>query len=136
MMKLIVSLTLLLTAAAACGKVTCVGCAPGTQAVLWGQVTMNTGGPASHALMSAAAMPIAATCVRGTLYSWGTTDSLGQYRISVFGAGVGDSGCVFVGARFPALGPNARDTVLGPFRLRFQADPPFDSTNVHIVLPP
>jgi len=135
-MKLIVSVIVLLTAAAACQKIACVACAPGTQAVLWGQVTMDTGGPASHALMSAAAMPIAATCVRGPLYTWGTTDSLGQYRISVFGAGVGDSGCVFVGARFPALGPNARDTVFGPFRMRFLPNPPFDSLNVHLVLPP
>jgi len=135
-MKLICSLIVVLTAAAACERITCVGCAPGTQAVVWGQVTMDTGGAASHALMSAAAMPIAATCVRGTLYTWGTTDSLGQYRISVFGAGVGDSGCVFVGARFPALGPNARDTVLGPFRMRFLPNAPFDSLNVHLVLPP
>jgi len=135
-MKLICSLIVVLSAAAACQKIACVACAPGTQAVVWGQVTMNTGGPASHALMSAAAMPIAATCVRGPLYTWGTTDSLGQYRISVFGAGVGDSGCVFVGARFPALGPNARDTVFGPFRMRFLPNPPFDSTNVDIVLPP
>ena len=135
-MKLIVSVIVVLTAAAACEKIACVACAPGTQAVLWGQVTMDTGGPASHALMSAAATPIAASCVRGPLYTWGTTDSLGQYRISVFGAGIVDSGCVFVGARFPALGPNARDTVFGPFRMRFLPNPPFDSLNVHLVLPP
>jgi len=135
-MKLICSVIVVLSAAAACQKIACVVCAPGTQAVVWGQVTMDTGGPASHALMSAAAMPIAATCVRGPLYTWGTTDSLGQYRIAVFGAGVGDSGCVFVGARFPALGPNARDTVFGPFRMRFLPNPPFDSLNVHLVLPP
>jgi len=135
-MKVIVSVIVVLTAAAACEKIACVACAPGTQAVVWGQVTMDTGGPASHALMSAAATPIAASCVRGPLYTWGTTDSLGQYRISVFGAGIVDSGCVFVGARFPALGPNARDTVLGPFRMRFLPNPPFDSLNVHLVLPP
>src|SRR5258706_12561627 len=132
-MKLICSLIVVLSAAAACQKIACVAWAPGTQAVVWGQVTVNTGGPASHALMSAAAMPIAATCVRGPLYTWGTTDSLGQYRISVFGAGVGDSGCVFVGARFPALGPNARDTVFGPFRMSFLPTPPLARPSVHLA---
>jgi hypothetical protein len=134
-MKLIGCLIVLLLAGTACKQIACNVCTqPMNEAVLWGQVTLDSGGPASHALMSAAATPIAASCVRGPLYTWGTTDSLGQYRITVFGAGVGDSGCVFVGARFPALGP-ARDTVLGPFRMRFQADPPFDSINVNLVIP-
>jgi hypothetical protein len=136
-MKLIGCLIVLLLAGTACTEIPCSGCTlVMNEAVLWGQVTMDTGGPASHALMSASATPIAASCVRGTLYTWGTTDSLGQYRITVFGGGIGDSGCVFVGARFPALGPNARDTVLGPFRMRFLPDPPLDSLNVNLVLAP
>jgi hypothetical protein len=134
-MKLIGCLLVLLVAATACSEIAC-GCSPSmNQTVLWGQVTID-GGPASHALMSASATPIAASCVRGTMYTWGTTDSLGQYRIAVFGGGIADSGCVFVGARFPALGPNARDTVLGPFRMRFLPSPPLDSAHVNIVLPP
>jgi len=134
-MKLIGWVIVLLLAGTACTEIPCNGCTQVmNEAVLWGQVTLDTSGPASHALISASATPIVASCVRGTLYTWGTTDSLGQYRIAVFGAQVGDSGCVFVGARFPALGPG-RDTVLGPFRMRFQADPPFDSINVNLVIP-
>jgi hypothetical protein len=135
-MKLIGSLIVVLTAAAACSEIAC-GCTPRiNQAVVWGQVTMDTGGPASRAAMSAAAVPIGVSCVKGAMYAWGSADSLGRYRLTVFGGGVGDSGCVFVGARFPAQGSNARDTVVGPFKLRFVPNPPFDSMNVNIVLSP
>ena len=57
----------------------------------------------------------------------------GKLVAAVFGAGVGDSGCVFVGALFPPT-QAGKDTVLGPFRLRFQPNPPFDSMNLNIVL--
>ena len=80
--------------------------------------------------------PTGVSCVQDTMYAWGSADSLGQYRISVFGAGIVDSGCVFVGARFPATGSNARDTVRGPLRMRFLDSLPFDSMHVDIVLPP
>ncbi len=102
-------------------------------AVVSGRVTIDTGGPASRAAMFAEATPTGVACVQGTLVSWGRADSLGRYRLTVFGAGVGDSGCVFVGALFPPT-QAGKDTVLGPFRLRFQPNPPFDSVNADIVV--
>jgi len=135
-MKIIYSVLVVLIAGAACSEIAC-GCTPRiNEAVVWGQVTSDTGGPASRAAMFAEATPTGVACVQGTLVSWGRADSLGRYRLTVFGAGVGDSGCVFVGALFPPQGPNARDTVLGPFRLRFMDSIPFDSAHVDIVLPP
>src|SRR5258705_11268569 len=47
--EIIVRLTGLLTAAAACWKVPCVGCAPGSQRDVWGQVATGTLGPPFHA---------------------------------------------------------------------------------------
>lgn len=134
-MRIVYCLLVMLISDIACSPRAC-GCSlpPPTQAVVWGQVTMDTGGPAPRAAMTALATPLGILCVQDSMYSWGSADSLGRYRLSVFGSGVADSGCVFVGARFPAQGTNTRDTVLGPFKLRFQAGPPFDSTNVNIVI--
>ena len=133
-MKLLYSFCLLLIVGAACTNSAC-GCSPIlNQAVVWGQVTMDTGGPAPGAVMTAQASPLGILCVQDSLYNWGHADSLGRFRLSVFGAGIADSGCIFVGARFPPQGANARDTVVGPLKLRFLADPPFDSMNVNIVI--
>ena len=134
-MKFIYGVLITLILDIACTARVC-GCSPPppTQAVIWGQVTMDTGGPAPRAAMTAQASPLGILCVQDSLYAWGSADSLGRYRLSVFGAGVADSGCIFVGARFPAQGSNARDTVLGPFKMRFQASPPFDSIHVNIVI--
>ncbi len=135
-MKLIYSLIAVLIAVAACSPVVCGCTGPRLfQAVVWGQVTTNGGAPASRAAMSAAAVPTGVSCVRGAMYAWGSADSLGRYRISVFGTGVVDSGCVFVEARFPAQGTNPPDTILGPVRLKFGDTPPLDSLKVDIVLP-
>jgi len=132
-MKIICSVIVVLIAGAACSEIAC-GCTPRlNQAVVWGQVTIDSGGPASRAAMFAEATPTGVSCVQNTLNAWGRADSLGRFRLAVFGAGVGDSGCVFVGALFPPT-EAGKDTVLGPFRLRFQPNPPFDSVNVHIVL--
>jgi len=131
-MKIIYGVIVVLVAVAACSK---IATPPLKKAVVWGQVTIDTGGPASRAAMFAEATPTGVACVQGTLVSWGRADSLGRYRLTVFGAGVGDSGCVFVGALFPPQGTNGRDTVLGPYRLRFLDSIPFDSTHVDIVLP-
>jgi hypothetical protein len=132
-MKLICSGIAVLIACAACSEIAC-GCTPRlNQSVVWGQVTIDSGGPASRAAMFAAATPTGVSCVQNTLTAWGRADSLGRFRLAVFGAGVGDSGCVFVGALFPPT-EAGKDTVLGPFRLRFQPNPPFDSVNVNIVL--
>src|SRR5882762_520939 len=134
--KIIARVIVVLVAADSCTSPVC-GCSPpeSPRAVVYGQVT-DSGGPASRAAMSGSAVPTGVSCVQGTMYDWGSADSLGRYRLTVFGAGIVDSGCVFVGARFPAQGSNPRDTVLGPFRLRFQLNPPFDSVNVNIVLSP
>lgn len=134
-MKLITCLFAVAIAAAACSKAPCVCTPPFNQAVVWGRVTLDSGGVASHAPISAAAVPTGVSCVPGQMYSWGAADSLGQYRITVFGASILDSGCVYVGARFPATGQNTRDTVLGPFKLKFLPNPPFDSVNVDLVIP-
>ena len=134
-MKIMCGVIAVLIAAAACSKMPCDCTPPLNQAVVWGRVTIDTGGPASRAAMFAEATPTGVACVQGTLVSWGRADSLGRYRLTVFGAGVGDSGCVFVGALFPPQGPNARDTVLGPFKLKFGPNPPFDSVNVELVIP-
>ncbi len=132
-MKLVCSVFAVLIAVAACSEIAC-GCTPAlNQAVVWGQVTIDSGGPASRAAMFADATPTGASCVQNTLTAWGRADSLGRFRLVVFGAGVGDSGCVFVGALFPPT-QAGKDTVLGPFRLKFQPNPPFDSVNVNIVL--
>lgn len=133
-MKLISSLIVVFTAAAACSGRVCACTTPIlNEAVVWGQVTVDTGGHASGAAMFALATPTGVSCVQDTLIAWGHADSLGRFRLAVFGAGVGDSGCVFVGALFPPT-LAGKDTVLGPFRLRFQPNPPFDSVNVNIVL--
>ena len=136
-MKLVHYLIVAPLAVASCTAVAC-GCTPlpTKQAVVWGRVTTNSGGAASRAAMSALATPTGVSCVRDTMYAWGSADSLGRYRISVFGAGIVDSGCVFVRARFPLTGSNARDTVRGPLRMRFLDSLPFDSMHVDIVLPP
>jgi hypothetical protein len=133
-MKLIYSLIAVLITLGACTGSSCA-CTPPVmnEAVVWGQVTIDTGGHASGAAMFALATPTGVSCVQNTLTAWGHADSLGRFRLAVFGAGVGDSGCVFVGALFPPT-LAGKDTVLGPFRLRFQPDPPFDSVNVNIVL--
>jgi hypothetical protein len=132
-MKIIGRVIVVSIAAAACSKTPCDCTPPLNQAVVWGQVTIDSGGPASRAAMFAAATPTGVLCVQGTLVKWGSADSLGRFRLAVFGAGVGDSGCVFVGALFPPT-QAGKDTVLGPFRLRFQPNPPFDSVHVNIVL--
>ena len=132
-MKIIYSVIVVLIAGAACSEIAC-GCTPRlNQAVVWGQVTIDSGGAASRAAMFAEATPTGVSCVQNTLTAWGRADSLGRFRLMVFGASVGDSGCVFVGALFPPT-EAGKDTVLGPFRLRFQPNPPFDSVNVNIVL--
>src|SRR5882762_3499520 len=132
-MKIIYGMIVVVIAGAACSKIAC-GCTPRlNQAVVWGQVTIDSGGPATRAAMFAEATPTGVACVQGTLVSWGRADSLGRYRLTVFGAGVGDSGCVFVGALFPPT-QAGKDTVLGPFRQRFQPNPPFDSVNANIVV--
>jgi len=135
-MKLVHYVIVVPLALASCTEVVC-GCTqpPMKEAVVWGRVTTNSGGAASRAAMSALATPTG-VCVRDTMYAWGSADSLGRYRISVFGAGIVDSGCVFVGARFPVIGSNPRDTVRGPLRMRFLDSIPFDSMHVDIVLPP
>src|SRR6266516_8143165 len=69
-----------------------------------------------------------------SLTAWGRADSPGRFRLAVFGPGVSDSGCVFVGALFPPT-QAGRDTVLGPFKMKFGANPPFDSMNVDLVIP-
>jgi len=132
-MKIMCGVIAVLIAAAACSKMPCDCTPPLNQAVVWGRVTIDTGGPASRAAMFAEATPTGVACVQGTLVSWGRADSLGRYRLTVFGAGVGDSGCVFVGALFPPT-QAGKDTVLGPFRLRFQPNSPFDSVNANFVL--
>ena len=132
-MRVLGCVIVLLIAGAACTPVVC-GCAPPVQAIVWGQVTVDTGGAASFARINASAVRTGAFCVQGTMYGWGRADSLGRYRIFVFGAGITDSGCVFVGARFPPQGSNARDTVLGPYKVGFLPDPPFDSLHVDIVV--
>ncbi len=132
-MKIMCGVIAVLIAAAACSKMPCDCTPPLNQAVVSGRVTIDTGGPASRAAMFAEATPTGVACVQGTLVSWGRADSLGRYRLTVFGAGVGDSGCVFVGALFPPT-QAGKDTVLGPFRLRFQPNPPFDSVNANIVV--
>ncbi len=132
-MKIMCGVIAVLIAAAACSKMPCDCTPPLNQAVVSGRVTIDTGGPASRAAMFAEATPTGVACVQGTLVSWGRADSLGRYRLTVFGAGVGDSGCVFVGALFPPT-QAGKDTVLGPFRLRFQPNPPFDSVNADIVV--
>src|SRR6267378_5694701 len=71
------------------------------EAVIWGRVTVDTGGHASGAAMFALATPTGVSCVQNTLTAWGHADSVGRFRLAVFGAGVSDSGCVFVGALFP-----------------------------------
>jgi hypothetical protein len=121
-------------AVAACKSRNCCSPPPLNKAVVWGQVSVDTGGAAARAAMTALATPLGIRCVQDSMYSWGNADSAGRYRLTVFGAEVGDSGCVFVGARFPAQGSSARDTVLGPFKLHFQVDPPFDSVHVNIVV--
>jgi hypothetical protein len=135
-MNLVRCVIVVLVAAVCCTPPVC-GCSPpdSPSAVVYGNVT-DSGAPATHAAMSASATPTGVSCVQGTMYDWGSADSLGRYRLRVFGAGIVDSGCVFVGARFPAQGSNARDTVLGPFKLRFQLNLPFDSVHVNIVLSP
>lgn len=133
-MKLIVGLIAVITIAAACSAKLCGCTVPQNEAVVWGQVILDSGGPAPHAAMTALATPLGALCVRDTMYNWGSADSLGRYRLSVFGAQITDSGCVFVGARFPPQGSVTRDTVLGPFRMRFRTELPFDSLNVNIVV--
>jgi hypothetical protein len=132
-MRVICSVVAVLIAAAGCSEMPCDCVPPLNQAVVWGQVTIDSGGPASRAAMFAAATPTGVSCVQNTLTAWGRADSLGRFRLAVFGAEVSDSGCVFVGALFPPT-QAGKDTVLGPFRLRFERDPPFDSVNVNIVL--
>ena len=130
-MKLFVCLVAIGIAFAACGGRAC-GCEPPLpKAVVAGHVTMDTGGPAPLAAMFAQATPTVA-CAQGTLSSWGHADSLGRFRLEIFGGAVTDSGCVFVGAVFPPTA-SGKDTVVGPFRLKF-ADPVVDSTNVNIVI--
>src|SRR5258708_5103398 len=132
-MKIISGVIAVLIAAAACSKMPCDCTPPLNQAVVWGQATIDTGGLAWRPARFAEATLTGVACVQGTLASWGGADSLGRYRLTVFGAGVGDSGCVFVGALFPPT-QAGKDTVLGPFRLRFQPNLPFDSVNANIVL--
>ena len=91
---------------------------------------MDTGGPAPLAALFAQATPTVA-CAQGTLASWGHADSLGRYRIVVFGGAVTDSGCVYVGAMFPPT--SGKDTVVGPVRLKF-GDPIVDSATLNIVI--
>jgi len=131
-MKLLFCVLLVAIASVACTQPSC-GCSPPelNQAVVRGRVTVDTGGPAPLAAMFAQATPTVA-CVQGTLSSWGHADSLGRFRLEVFGAAIGDSGCVFVGALFPPT-QSGKDTVLGPFRMKF-AYPPVDSTSVDIVI--
>lgn len=133
-MKLGRQLWVAVIAVASCKGRVCCEPPPLTKAVVWGQVTVDTGGAARGAAMTALATPLGILCVRDSMFGWGNADSLGRYRLTVFGAEVADSGCVFVGAKFPAQGASARDTVLGPFKLHFQVDPPFDSVNVNIVV--
>ena len=115
----------------ACSNVSC-GCTPRLpRAVVSGHITVDTGGPAPLAALYAQATPTV-TCSQGTLSSWGHADSLGRYRIEVFGGAVTDSGCVYVGALFPPTA-SGKDTVVGPFRMKF-ADPVVDSTTVDIVI--
>lgn len=134
-MKLILGLFVVVLVGAACSATTCSDCGlpPVHEAIVKGQVTMDTGGPAPLAAMFAQATPTVA-CVQGTLSSWGRADSAGRYRLEVFGASVGsgDSGCVFVGALFPPT-QAGKDTVVGPFRMKF-ANPPLDSVTVDIVI--
>lgn len=134
-MKTVVCLIAVLMIATACAARMC-GCSfpPPSQAVVWGQVTLDTGGPAPRATMTAFATPLGIRCVQDTTYNWGSADSLGRYRLSVFGSQIADSGCVFVGARFPPQGSVTHDTVLGPFKMRFRSELPFDSVNVNIVV--
>src|SRR5258708_38493508 len=100
-MKLIGCLIVLLLAGTACTEIAC-GCTPRlNKAVVWGQVTVDTGGPASRAAMFAEATPTGVACVQATVVSWGRADSLGRYRLTGFAAGGRGSGVVLVGGLFP-----------------------------------
>jgi len=132
-MKLVGCVIVLLVVGTACTEIAC-GCTPRlNQAIVWGQVTIDSGGPASRAAMFAEVTPTV-SCVQNTLTAWGRADSLGRFRLAVFGPGVSDSGCVFLGALFPTT-QAGKDTVLGPFKMRFAPDAPFDSLNVDLVIP-
>ncbi len=132
-MKAFIFVSRVLLAMVACSNTVC-GCEPlVAKAVVSGHVTMDTGGPAPLAAMYAQATPVV-SCVQGTLTSWGRADSLGRYRLEVFGGGVlnSDSGCVYIGALFPPT-QSGKDTVVGPFRMKF-TNTPSDSTTVDIVI--
>ena len=120
-------------ASVACSQTVC-GCDQPDliRAVVAGQVTVDTGGPAPLAAMFAQVVPTGAGCFQGSLSTWGHADSSGRYRLEVFGTLNGDSGCVFVGALFPPT-QAGKDTVVGPFRMKF-AHPPVDSTTADIVI--
>ena len=133
-MKLIVCLLAVGIAFAACSGRMCGCVPPQLTAVVTGRVTMDTGGPAPLAAMFAQTIGKGNgnACVQGSLSSWGHADSLGRFELTVFGGGVGDSGCVFVGALYPPT-QSGKDTVVGPFWLKF-ANPSVDTANVDIVI--
>jgi hypothetical protein len=132
-MKLIPYFLVVLLAATSCTDV--CGCPPTPAiATVRGQVT-DSGAPLAGAGIFAAISDSSTPCVVGPEEFLGHSDSEGRYSVTILRAGASESACVFVRARFPAQAPTARDTTLGPFRLSFRYEPPFDSILVNLELP-
>ena len=72
-------------------------------------------------------------CTQGYEAPIGTADSAGRYRVIVRNF-TEDSSCVFVSARFPALSTPASYAMLGPFKVSFRYQQPFDSLLVDFEL--
>jgi hypothetical protein len=119
-----------------CSNPVC-GCTPllPVHAVVWGRVSLDTGAPASGAVIKAAVSEATAPCVHGTFSVLGIADTQGDYRLGLFAEVSGDSACVFLEARYPGDQPSTRDTVVGPYRMRVRGSP-LDSISVFIVLEP
>jgi hypothetical protein len=137
-MKLLRSLMLGLVALAAAGSCTAVCGCPPTPAIatVRGRVTTDSGAPLVGAAIIMAVRPDTTPCTPGDEEVLGLTGSDGSYRVTKLTAAALDSACVFVAARFPAQASTARYAQLGPFKLSFRFEHPFDSLHVDFALPP
>lgn len=134
-MKLIGCLIVVLVAAESCTSV--CACPPiPASATVWGRVTTDSGAPLSGAAIIMAVRPDTTPCTPGSEDVLGTTGNDGRYRLTSLSAAAMESACVFVAARFPAHTPTARYSQLGPFKLSFRFEHPFDSLHVDFALAP
>lgn len=126
---------LVLLAMASCHTPVC-GCSPPlSSATVAGRISDTSGAVVRGARVLAYLDVMPSRCVAPAADNGlAVADSFGLYQVVLVAPVAVESACVFLTVHPPS--PELRDTTIGPRRLTFRFEPPFDSITVDAVLSP